>query len=204
MAEHVILFGGPMGAGKTTAIETLSETEVVRTEAANTDRATADKDTTTVALDYGEITLGETDKVRLYGIPGQQRFDFMWTILKERAKGMVLLVNNDAADPVGEMLTFLDEFRDLYDRGGVVVAATRSDVSATPTVADYSAALTERRPDLVVPVFTVDPREEDQMRTVLMTLVANIEMREMFAAPAAPAASAASAAPSQPAVAVAR
>ena len=107
-----------------------------------------------------EGTLGIITEIqlRLYGIPGQQRFDFMWTILKERAKGMVLLVNNDAADPVGEMLTFLDEFRDLYDRGGVVVAATRSDVSATPTVADYSAALTERRPDLVVPVFTVDPR----------------------------------------------
>ena len=197
MAEHVILFAGPMGAGKTTAIQTLSDIATVTTEAANTERHVVDKATTTVALDYGEITLGETDKVRLYGIPGQQRFDFMWTILKERAKGMVLLVNNDAADPVGEMLTFLDEFRDLYDRGGVVVAATRSDVSATPTVADYSAALTERRPDLVVPVFTVDPREEDQMRTVLMTLVANIEMREMFAAPAA------APAPSQPAVAVA-
>lgn len=181
MAEHVILFGGPMGAGKSTAIQTLSETAVVSTEAANTDRATADKDTTTVALDYGEITLGPDEKVRLYGIPGQQRFDFMWTILKERAEGMVLLVNNDAADPLGEMIAFLDEFRDLYGKGGVIVAATRSDVSATPTVADYAAALSEHRPDMVVPVFTVDPREDDQMRTVLMTLVANIEMRSMFA-----------------------
>lgn len=182
MAEHVILFGGPMGAGKTTAVETLSETAVVRTEAHNTDRATADKATTTVALDYGEITVGDDEKVRLYGIPGQQRFDFMWQILKERAEGMVLLVNNDAADPIGEMLAFLDEFRDLYDKGGVIVAATRTDVSATPTVADYAAALARHRPDLVVPVFTVDPRKDDQMRTVLMTLVATIEMRSVLAA----------------------
>ncbi|WP_423922057.1 GTP-binding protein [Frigoribacterium sp. 2-23] len=196
MAEHVILFAGPMGAGKTTAIETLSETAVVRTEAANTDRETADKDTTTVALDYGEITLAADEKVRLYGVPGQQRFDFMWTILKERAEGMVLLVNNDAADPIGEMLHFLDEFRDLYDKGGVIVAATRSDVASTPSVADYSAALSERRPDLIVPVFTVDPREESQMRTVLMTLVANIEMRSMFAV-ANPTAAASASAPAR-------
>ncbi|GAB2979945.1 GTP-binding protein [Frigoribacterium salinisoli] len=182
MAEHVVLFGGPMGAGKTTAIETLSETAVVRTEAHNTDRAAADKATTTVALDYGEITVGDDEKIRLYGIPGQRRFDFMWQILEERAEGLVLLVPNDAADPIGDVLAFLDEFRDLCDRGGVVVAATRSDLSATPTVADYAAALAEHRPDLMVPVFTVDPRKDDQMRTVLMTLVATLEMRSTFAA----------------------
>ena len=77
MAEHVILVAGPMGAGKTTAIRSLSEIEVVSTEAANTDRETADKETTTVALDYGEITVGEDDKVRMYGVPGQNRFDVL-------------------------------------------------------------------------------------------------------------------------------
>jgi len=79
--EHVILFAGPMGAGKSTAIATLSDIEVVTTEAANTERHVVDKETTTVALDYGEITIGDDEKVRLYGVPGQKRFDFMWTIL---------------------------------------------------------------------------------------------------------------------------
>ena len=53
MAEHVILFAGPMGAGKTTAISTLSEIAVVSTEAANSERDVVDKATTTVAPDYG-------------------------------------------------------------------------------------------------------------------------------------------------------
>ena len=75
MAEHVILFAGPMGAGKTTAIRTLSDIEVVSTEAANSERNVVDKPTTTVALDYGEITLGDEEKIRLYGVPGQERFD---------------------------------------------------------------------------------------------------------------------------------
>jgi len=190
MAEHVILFAGPMGAGKTTAIEALSEVPVVRTEAANTDRETADKATTTVALDYGEITVGDVDKVRLYGIPGQRRFDFMWQILKDRARGLVVLVNADAPDPVASMLEFIEEFRDLHDRGGVVVGVTRADVVGGTSTDAFSDALSAAHPEMLVPVFTVDPREPEQMTTVLLTLVANIEMRAAMA-PAAPAAAAA-------------
>lgn len=170
-----------MGAGKTTAIESLSEIEVVRTEANNSERHIADKPTTTVALDYGEIVIGGEDKVRLYGIPGQKRFDFMWGILKKRAKGMILLVNSDAPDPIGEMLSFLDEFRELYDRGGVVVGVSRADVIAGPTLAEFSDALDRTNPGLVIPVFTVDPRNRDQMENVLLALVVNIEMRAALA-----------------------
>jgi uncharacterized protein len=181
MAEHVILFAGPMGAGKTTAIDALSEIPTVKTEAANTDRATADKDTTTVALDYGEITVDATEKVRLYGVPGQKRFDFMWTILKERARGLLLLVNNDAPDPVALLLEYLEEFRDLDERGAIVVGVSRTDIGGPP-VADYAAALAAAHPGMLVPVFSVDPRDGAQMRTLLMTLIANIEMRELLAA----------------------
>ena len=182
MAEHVILFAGPMGAGKTTAIRTLSEIDVISTEAENSDRFTADKPTTTVALDYGEIDLDGVEKVRLYGIPGQRRFDFMWTILRERARGMVLLVNNDAVAPLDELLAFLEEFAELYERGGVVVAVTRTDLAPEPRLADYAAALAAAHPDKIVPVLTADPRREDQMRMVLLSLIANIEARATFAA----------------------
>ena len=167
-----------MGAGKTTAIQSLSEIDVVRTEANNSERHIVDKATTTVALDYGEILIDGEDKVRLYGIPGQKRFDFMWSILKQRAKGMILLVNSDAPDPIGEMIFFIDEFRELYDRGGVVVGISRADVGAGPSLTDFSDALEQTNPELVIPVFTVDPRDRDQMVDVLLTLVVNIEMRE--------------------------
>jgi uncharacterized protein len=182
MAEHVILFAGPMGAGKTTAIQSLSEIEVVRTEANNSERHIVDKATTTVALDYGEILIGADDKVRLYGIPGQKRFSFMWAILKKRAEGMVLLVNSDAPDPLEDLTFFLDEFRELYDRGGVVIGITRSDVQQGPTIGDVTDALERTNPDLVIPVFTVDPRDKDQMQNLLLALVVNIEMRAAFAA----------------------
>lgn len=166
-----------MGAGKTTAIASLSEIEVVRTEANNSERHIADKATTTVALDYGEIVVGSDEKVRLYGIPGQKRFDFMWAILKKRAEGMILLVNADAGDPVAEMLSFIDDFRELYDKGGVVIGISRSDVVAGPTLNQFAEALEAANPGMVIPIFTVDPRDRDQMENVLLALVINIEMR---------------------------
>jgi uncharacterized protein len=175
--EHIILFAGPMGAGKTTAIRTLSDIPVVSTEAANTDRAQADKDTTTVALDYGEIGISDEEKIRLYGIPGQRRFEFMWRILRERAEGMVLLVHNDAPDAIGAVREFVIEFFDLVERGGVVVGITRSDVAPGPTLTDFTDALELQHPELMVPVMLVDPRDRGHMELLLMTLVANLETR---------------------------
>lgn len=169
-----------MGAGKTTAIRTLSEIDVVSTEANNSERDVVDKPTTTVALDYGEIVLSNDEKIRMYGIPGQRRFDFMWNILKKRAEGMVLLVNNDVADPIAEMLAFMSDFRELCESGGVVVGISRSDVAPQPSTGDYARALAEVHPELTVPIFTLDPRDNNHMQMALLTLIVNIEMRATF------------------------
>ncbi|WP_141879312.1 GTP-binding protein [Homoserinimonas aerilata] len=182
MGEHVVIFAGPMGAGKTTAIRALSEVEVVSTEAANSDRAVVDKETTTVALDYGEIGLTDSEKVRLYGVPGQRRFSFMWSILKERARGVIVLVAGDSPDPLGGMLEFVDEFRDLYERGGMLVGVTRTDLGVGPPVARYGEALAEAFPSLAVPVMALDPRDPAHMRMALMTLIVNVETRERLQA----------------------
>ncbi len=190
MAEHVILFAGPMGAGKTTAIRSLSEIEVVSTEAANSDRATVDKPTTTVALDYGEITIGAAEKVRLYGVPGQRRFDFMWSILKERARGLVLLVNADAAEPHAMAVEYFEEFRDLYDRGAVVIGVTRGDLTDGFSITDYSEAIVEAAPEVIVPVLPVDARDRGDMTALLTTLIANLEIRLAMAGSAAPSSAA--------------
>lgn len=181
MPEHVLLFAGPMGAGKTTAIQSLSEVDVVRTEAANTDRAAADKDTTTVALDYGEITLGPDDKVRLYGVPGQRRFDFMWSILQERAIGLMLLVNADDPAPAVAVGEHLGAFVDVARRGGLVIGVTRSDVGGADVVEEIRTVVASLLPERSTPVFAVDARDAQQMRMMLMTLIADVEMRALLA-----------------------
>ena len=180
MAEHIILLAGPMGAGKTTAIRSLSEIEVVSTEAANSDRETVDKETTTVALDYGEITIGDEDKVRLYGLPGQKRFDFMWQILRERAVGLLLLIKGDAPDALEQTENFLVEFGDMHSRGGIVIGLTHLDQPGCPSVAEFADRVQRVKDNALIPIFTVDARDGFQMQTCLVSLVANVEMFAML------------------------
>ena len=79
--EIKILFTGSMGAGKTTAIASVSDVAPVQTEAVNSDLSQHSKTHTTVAMDYGEVQLAGGDRLRLYGTPGQRRFNVMWQIL---------------------------------------------------------------------------------------------------------------------------
>jgi uncharacterized protein len=87
-----LVISGPVGAGKTTFVQSLSEIPVVNTdEAASEDIGKA---TTTVALDFGMLTL-DGIPLHLFGTPGQDRFDFMWEVLCEGALGLLVLVAGD-------------------------------------------------------------------------------------------------------------
>jgi len=172
--EYVVLFAGPMGAGKTTAIGTLSETPLVRTEAVNTDRGRNDKASTTVALDYGEITLDQGDKVRLYGVPGQERFDFMWRILRERALGVVLLIDDASASAMDDLDACLAAFGDFFAKSRAVVGITRADVGITRSADPYQSHLDGR--GFALPVFVADARDRTQMLTLLSALIVLFEL----------------------------
>ena len=87
--DHKIIFTGPVGAGKTTAIASISDIEPIRTDEHASDMTQKRKSNTTVAMDYGMIRLGPKEKVHLYGTPGQERFDFMWDILTKGGIGLV-------------------------------------------------------------------------------------------------------------------
>ena len=109
MIEHKILFSGTMGAGKTTAIAAVSEIGPLSTDVRNTDESVA-KATTTVGLDYGELTLDNGERLRLYGTPGQPRFAFMWDILARGALGLVILIDNSRPDPLADLDVYLDGY----------------------------------------------------------------------------------------------
>ena len=85
---------GPFNAGKTAFISSVSEIEVVSTEREITDETSQIKPKTTVAMDFGRITIDEDLILYLFGTPGQKRFDFMWEILSEGMLGFVVLVDS--------------------------------------------------------------------------------------------------------------
>lgn len=125
--RYKVVFTGPVGSGKTTAVQTLSDIKVVQTEAPASDAIRRLKPATTVAMDYGVMKLSSGDHVDLYGTPGQKRFDFMWDILTRDALGLVLLINASAHDPVNDLRLFCREFRAFVGRNSLVVGLTHAD-----------------------------------------------------------------------------
>ncbi|WP_257645618.1 GTP-binding protein [Ottowia beijingensis] len=114
MNEYKILFTGTMGAGKTTAIGAVSETPPIVTDVVNNDQSHT-KERTTVGLDFGQFTLDNGDRIRMFGTPGQSRFDFLWKILSKNALGMIILTDNSRPDPLADLRVYLEGFADDLD-----------------------------------------------------------------------------------------
>lgn len=171
--EHKIIFTGPVGAGKTTAIASISDIPVVKTEANATDDVMLRKSNTTVAMDYGILNLGEGAKVHLYGTPGQERFSFMWDILTIGGVGLVLMIDNAREDPLADLEFFLDAFKPFIEKNAVVIGVARMDVSPRPGLYTFHKKLYELK--MNVPIFEVDARERKDVKTLLLGLLASLD-----------------------------
>jgi small GTP-binding protein len=120
-----IVVTGPFSAGKTTLIRTISEITVLSTEKDITDNTKSRKAETTVAMDFGRITIDRDLVLYLFGTPGQDRFDFMWEILGEGMLGYILLVDSSRQDSLDEAVGILAAFRKMA-HVPFVVALNRS------------------------------------------------------------------------------
>lgn len=162
-----IVVTGPVGAGKTTFITTISEIETVATEAAISDGSgTAEKTTTTVGIDFGRLALGAGLELYLFGTPGQQRFDFMWDIVSEGALGVILLLDCDDPSTYPAAREMLDHFRQRVSAPALVAANKVADFDQErPRIVD-ALGLTEH--DFVVPT---DARDRTAVKQTLIELL---------------------------------
>ncbi len=123
---------GPFNSGKTSFIGSISEIAVVRTERKITDTTRRVKQFTTVAMDFGRITVDQDLVLYLFGTPGQKRFDFMWEILSEGMLGFVVLVDSARPETFREARRILDAFSSYSDTPFVIAANKQDDEDAWP------------------------------------------------------------------------
>lgn len=172
-ANHKIIFTGPVGAGKTTAIASISEIDPITTDEVATDMARNRKPKTTVAMDYGQITLGANEKVHLYGTPGQERFDFMWDILTKGGIGLILLLDNTRPTPFKDMKFYIESFRNFIEQTRLVIGVTQMDIRQSPTIDEYNNQLGALA--LEAPIFEVDARRKEDVSALVQALLLSLD-----------------------------
>jgi small GTP-binding protein len=162
-----IVVTGPFAAGKTTLIRTISEITVLSTEKNITDDTRSQKTDTTVAMDYGRITIDRDLVLYLFGTPGQERFDFMWEILGEGMLGYVVLVDASRPESLDEAVSIVRAFRKMA-HVPFVVGLNRADGIDEAEERRVRDTL-ELEAD--VPVVPCDAADRESVKAVLLALL---------------------------------
>ena len=164
---------GPFDAGKTTLIQSISEIPVLSTERSVSDNgydSAVSSRATTVAMDFGRLSIGEDLALHLFGTPGQRRFDFMWEILADGMLGFVVMVDgSDEASIAGTKETL--EFFTGAAQVPYIVAVNKvaeDDEGAITTVRDALGVADEIR------VVACDARDRESVKTVLVELLLTV------------------------------
>lgn len=161
---------GPFNAGKTEFIRSVSEIDVVSTERKISTEAEKIKNTTTVAMDFGRITVDKALVLYLFGTPGQKRFDFMWEILSEGMLGFVVMVDSTRPESFREARHILETFR-AYAPTPYVVAANKQDRKEAWEVDDIRIAL---RLDPNIKMLNCVATQKESVKSILLELLYSI------------------------------
>jgi hypothetical protein len=166
-----ILIAGGFGVGKTTTVGAISEIAPLTTEAEMTTAGIgvddpgirSDKTTTTVAMDFGCVTIDRSLKLYLFGTPGQSRFGFMWDDLARGALGALVVVDSSRLDDCYPAIDYFERARLPFVVG---VNAFDGQIAHDLTAIRWALAIGEH-----VPLIQFDARERLSVRDALLIVL---------------------------------
>lgn len=169
-ASTKIVVAGGFGVGKTTLVGTVSEIEPLRTEAMVTGESThvddlghtPNKHTTTVAMDFGRITLSDDLVLYLFGTPGQKRFWFMWDDLVRGAIGAIVLVDTARLDEAFSAV-------DYFEASGIPFLVAVNDFDGQPRYSEHEIA-DALAVGAHVPILHIDARDKESAAAALIRI----------------------------------
>ncbi|WP_052298569.1 GTP-binding protein [Vulcanisaeta moutnovskia] len=166
-----IVIAGPYGAGKTTFVKTLSEVLPIETDVPIMKSSIDGKKSTTVAFDYGRMKVREDLVVHLFGVPGQERFSFMWKIIARGMHGYLFIVDSSSEEKVKESLGMYSFFRENFPSTPHVIAANKQDA---PTAVDIFTVKSILKVPYEVKVMPLIATNRRSALFVLVTLLEEI------------------------------
>jgi len=174
LSDIKFIFTGPPGSGKTTAIASISDEPPIITNAISSEKTDANG-VAAAAMDFAEITLQDDTVVHLYGIPGQERFRFIWEVIIRGGLGLIILIDNTRPSPLDDLDIYLDNFSGFIDATSAAIGVTHIDKEnkGALQLIDYHKHLKMR--NLELPLFPVDTRKPKDTSLLLDSLMAMLE-----------------------------
>ncbi len=172
-----IVVTGNVGVGKTNFVRTISEIEVVSTERrATTCKTKLIKENTTVAFDFGKLTLEPGLVLHIYGTPGQSRFKFMWEIIIDQADACVLLVSANQLQDFHEakqILAFMNQKAQIP----IIIGLTNTEDQNAWQPKDIAIALGFHNSESCPPMIAVDVKNYNSALSCLKILLKQLSLK---------------------------